>query len=67
MDRQGSGLGAGREWQCGFTLVVQQVGDDLEVVALVDEELLALCAVVHLLCVLAHQGVEECVVLCAEP
>ena len=67
VERQAGGLGTGRGWQCGFTLVVQQVGDDLEAVALVDEELLALGAVVHLLCVLAHQGVEECVVLCADP
>ena len=41
------------------TGIVQQVRDDLERVALVDEELLPLGAVVHLLRVLAHQRVEE--------
>ena len=38
---------------------VQQVGDDLEGVALVDEELLPLGAVEHLLRVLGDQRVEE--------
>ena len=36
------------------TCSVQEVGDDLEGVALVNEELLALCGVVHLLGVLGH-------------
>ena len=41
------------------TCGVEEVGDDFEGVALVDEELLALGGVVHLLRVLAHQRVEE--------
>lgn len=45
------------------TCGVQQVGDDLEAVALINEELLPLGAVVHLLRVLGHQGIEESIVL----
>lgn len=43
----------------GRTSGIQQVGDDLERIALVDEELLALGGVEHLLRVPAHQRVEE--------
>ena len=38
---------------------VQQPCDHLERVTLVDQKLLPLCAVVHLLCILGHEGVEE--------
>lgn len=45
------------------TCSIQEVGDDFERVALVNEKLLALCGVVHLLCVPGHQRVEEGIVL----
>jgi len=41
------------------TCSIQEVGDDFEGVALVNEKLLALCGVVHLLCVPGYQRVEE--------
>ena len=52
--QQGEGSGT-----CG----VQQVGDDLEAVALVNQELLPFGAVIHLLRVLGDQGIEESIVL----
>lgn len=61
----GDGQGAlrskmtGRDSTCG----IQQVGDDLEAVALINEKLLPLSAVVHLLGILGHQCVEESIVL----
>ncbi len=51
----------GRSMQC--TCSIQQVGDDFEAVTLVYKELLPLSAIVHLLSVLGHQGVEESIVL----
>ncbi len=51
----------GRSKHC--TCSIQQVGDDFEAVTLVYEELLPLSAVVHLLSVLGHQGIEESIVL----
>lgn len=49
----------GKEARETITCSVEQVGDDLEGVALINEELLALGGVVHLLRVLGHQRVEE--------
>ena len=45
------------------TCGIQQVGDDLEAVALVNQELLPFGAVVHLLRVLGNQGIKESIVL----
>ena len=44
------------------TCCVKEVGDDFEAVALINQELLPLGAVVHLLCVFGHQGIEEGIV-----
>lgn len=43
----------------GYTFLVQEIGDNFELVALVDEELLALGRVEHLLSVFGDQSVEE--------
>lgn len=46
-----------------LTCGIEEVGDNFEGVALVDEELLTLGGVVHLLRVLGHQRVEESIKL----
>ena len=46
-----------------LTCGIQQVGDNLEAVALVNEELLPLGAIIHFLRVLGDQGVKESIVL----
>ena len=45
------------------TCGIQQVSDDLEAVALINEELLPFGAVIHLLRVLGNQRIEESIVL----
>lgn len=43
----------------GITVHALQIGDDLESVTLINQELLALGRVIHFLCIARHQRVEE--------